>query len=74
MRVSKNSVKANLKMKINKLLGSFLSTGRDSAFRDGDNAQDNRETTVNNCERGDKKGVLSNMGDKLCLSKWSAYK
>lgn len=37
-----------------------------------ESADSNR--TDDTCENISAKGMLSNMGDKLCLSKWSAFK
>ncbi|ANB24547.1 hypothetical protein A6F57_04585 [Alteromonas stellipolaris] len=60
-----------------KLAGSFdYAKKRDSL--QGDNIANvesaDSNGTDDTCENRASKGMLSNMGDKLCLSKWSAFK
>ncbi len=61
----------------NKLSGSFHHAGKQEPPHVENNASvecADSNGTDNTCENIASKGMLSNMGDKLCLSKWSAFK
>jgi len=61
----------------NILSGSFHHAGNQEPLHVENNASvecADSKRTDNTCENIASKGMLSNMGDKLCLSKWSAFK